>query len=198
MKMTLSNKMTISRLIASPILFLLILFYEEPFYRILAFVIFLGAALTDLYDGYLARKYGDVTNLGKVIDPLADKFLLSAAFIAFYLNKDDVTREVGLWVVLIVLGREVIIMGFRYYSLYRGRIISASRLAKAKTLTQNFFIGSVLIRLIHRSLQERYPSFQFAGFDGFHQYLNTFSLWIVLLLTVTSGFFYVWGNRHIV
>ncbi len=198
MRMTLSNKMTFGRLLASPVLFLLILFYEDPFYRILAFLVFLGAALTDLYDGYLARKYGDVTNLGKVIDPLADKFLLSAAFIAFYLLGDEVTREVGLWVVIVVLGRELIIMGFRYYSLNRGKVISASKLAKAKTLTQNFFIGSVLVRLIHHSLGKEYPYWQFSGFDGFHQELNTLSLWVVLFLTITSGIFYVWRNRHMV
>jgi CDP-diacylglycerol--glycerol-3-phosphate 3-phosphatidyltransferase len=190
--------MTLGRLLASPILFLLILLYEDPLSRIFAFLVFLGAALTDIYDGYLARKYGDVTNFGKVIDPLADKFLLSAAFIAFYLKSDEVTREIGLWVVLVVLGRELIIMGIRYYSLYRGKVISTSRLAKAKTLTQNFFIGSVLVRLIHQSLGERYPLFHFSGFDGFHQNLNTFSLWIVLFLTVTSGLFYVWRNRHMV
>jgi CDP-diacylglycerol--glycerol-3-phosphate 3-phosphatidyltransferase len=198
MKMTLPNKMTFGRLLASPVLFLLILFYEDPFYRILAFFVFLAAALTDVYDGYLARKYGDVTNFGKVIDPLADKFLLSAAFIAFYLRSDDVTREINLWVVMVVLGREVIIMGLRYYSLSRGRVIAASRLAKAKTLTQNFFIGSVLVRLIHRSLGEEYALSHFKGFDGFHENLNTLSLWAVLFLTVASGIFYVWQNRQLV
>ena len=198
MRMTLPNKMTLGRLLASPVLFLLILFYEDPLSRILAFIVFFGAALTDLYDGYLARKYGDVTNFGKVIDTLADKFLLSAAFIAFYLKSDVVPGEIGLWVILVVLGREVVIMGFRYYSLYRGKVISTSRLAKAKTLTQNFFIGSVLVRLVHRSLGEKYPLLRFSGFDGFHQDLNTLSLWVVLLLTVTSGVFYVWRNRHMV
>lgn len=198
MRMTLPNKMTLGRLLASPLLFLLILFYDDPLSRILAFVVFLGAALTDFYDGYLARKYGDETNFGKVVDPLADKFLLSAAFIAFYLLSDEVTREIGLWVLVVILGREGIIMGFRYYSLHRGRVISTSRLAKAKTLTQNFFIGSVLVRLVHHSIGERYPLFSFTGFDGFHQDLNTLSLWIVLFLTITSGLFYVWRNRHVV
>ncbi len=198
MRMTLPNKMTLGRLLASPLLFLLILFYDDPLSRILAFVVFLGAALTDFYDGYLARKYGDETNFGKVVDPLADKFLLSAAFIAFYLLSDEVTREIGLWVLVVILGREGIIMGFRYYSLQRGRVISTSRLAKAKTLTQNFFIGSVLVRLVHHSIGERYPLFSFTGFDGFHQDLNTLSLWIVLFLTITSGLFYVWRNRHVV
>ena len=196
MRMTLPNKMTFGRLLASPILFLLILFYDDPFYRILAFVIFLSAALTDLYDGYLARKHGDVTNLGKVIDPLADKFLLAAAFIAFYLQKDDVTRDVVLWVVVVVLGRELIIMAFRYYSLHKGRVISASKIAKAKTLTQNFFIGSVLVRLIHHSVGERNPTLHFSGFDGFHQVLNTLSLWVVLFLTLTAGIVYVWQNSN--
>jgi len=203
MRMTLPNKMTLGRLLASPILFLLILFYEDPLYRILAFFIFLAAALTDIYDGYLARKYGDVTNFGMVIDPLADKVLLSAAFIAFYILggrndgvKSEITREVGLWVVLVVLGREIIIMIFRYYSLYRGRVISASRLAKVKTLTQNFFIGSILVRLIHHSLAGKNRPLQFSGFDEFHSNLNTLSLWAVLFLTVTSGVYYVWQNRY--
>lgn len=198
MRMTLPNKMTFGRLLASPILFLLILFYEDPFYRVVAFLVFLAAALTDVYDGYLARKYGDVTNFGKVIDPLADKFLLSAAFIAFYLRSDEVTRQINFWVLLVVLGREAIIMGFRYYSLSRGRVISASRLAKAKTLTQNFFIGSVLVRLIYRSPGGNMGVLDVPGFDGFHEHLNTVSLWAVLFLTVASGAFYVWQNRQLV
>jgi CDP-diacylglycerol--glycerol-3-phosphate 3-phosphatidyltransferase len=168
--------------------------------KFLAFGIFLLAALTDLYDGYLARKHGDVTELGKVIDPLADKFLLVSAFLAFYLLRsfNPAFEEVKLWVILIIFGREVIIMAFRYVAVGHGNYISASGLAKLKTFTQNIFIGSVLLRSAHASMMEEHPDFYLRGFDTFHRYFNLYTLWLVVVLTTLSGVLYIVKFRHLI
>ena len=198
--MTLPNKITVFRFFLSPILFILIIISQGILIKILAFLIFLTAALTDLYDGYLARKYGDETELGKVIDPLADKFLLAAAFLAFYLLKDtsEVFRDVKLWVVIIILGREVVIMAFRYIAVGHGNYLPASGLAKLKTLIQNVFIGSVLLRYAHWSIAGEYPSYSFQSFDVFHKHLNYYTLWLVIFLTTVSGVMYIVKFRHLV
>ncbi len=198
--MTLPNKITIFRFFLSPVLFVLITTAEDILIKVIAFLVFLTAALTDLYDGYLARKHGDVTELGKVIDPLADKFLLTAAFVAFYLLRgtSEVFRDVQLWVVIIVLGREAAIMAFRYVAVGHGNYLPASKLAKLKTFTQNVFIGSVLLRYVHWGIAEEYGELSFQNFDIFHDYLNYYTLWLVLFLTTVSGVLYIVKFRHLI
>jgi len=196
---TLPNKITVVRFFLSPVLFFLIISAQGTMVKFLAFAVFLLAALTDLYDGYLARKYGDVTEVGKIIDPLADKFLLVSAFLAFYMLRDvnQVFEGVKLWVVIIIFGREVGIMVFRYIAVGHGNYLAASGLAKLKTLAQNIFIGSVLLRFAHSSMKEEYPDFFFQGFDVFHNYFNLYILWMVIALTTLSGVLYIVKFRHL-
>jgi len=197
---TLPNKITVFRFFLSPVLFILIMSARGTPVKFLAFGVFLLAALTDLYDGYLARKYGDVTELGKVIDPLADKFLLVSAFLAFYLLRDSykVFEDVKLWVIIIIFGREMVIMAFRYIAVGHGNYISASGLAKLKTFTQNIFIGSVLLRSAHAGMMEEYPDFYLKAFDTFHGYFNSYTLWLVIVLTTLSGILYIVKFRHLI
>ncbi|MFQ6103497.1 MAG: CDP-diacylglycerol--glycerol-3-phosphate 3-phosphatidyltransferase [Candidatus Glassbacteria bacterium] len=199
--MTLPNKITVFRFFLSPILFILIILSQGVLIKVIALIVFLTAALTDLYDGYLARKYGDETEVGKVIDPLADKFLITSAFLAFYLLKDtsEVFRDVKLWVIIIILGREAVIMAFRYIAVVgHGNYFPASGLAKLKTLIQNIFIGSVLLRYAHWSIAGEYPDYSFQSFDVFHKYLNYYTLWLVIFLTTVSGVIYIVKFRHLV
>jgi CDP-diacylglycerol--glycerol-3-phosphate 3-phosphatidyltransferase len=173
---------------------------DSTIVRAIAFLVFLTAALSDLYDGYLARKRGDVTEVGKIIDPLADKCLLASALIAFYLLRDatEAFVDVSLWVILVLLGREVIIMIFRYRVTHQGKYLPASSLAKLKTLSQNFFIGSVLVRYVHLGMREEYQKLSFQGFDHFHEGLNTMALWLVVCLTTVSGIMYIVRFRQLI
>src|SRR4051812_40082964 len=108
------NVITVARIIAAPIVFFL-LFDPDFTPRIIAFLLFLVAAFSDLWDGYLARKYGWISNFGKLVDPIADKLLLIVTFIPFYIlshRDDDFTAypfwgRLPLWVMLVVFGREV-------------------------------------------------------------------------------------------
>jgi CDP-diacylglycerol--glycerol-3-phosphate 3-phosphatidyltransferase len=102
-----------------------------PFGDILAGLVFTIAALTDTFDGYFARKHGMVTNLGKIIDPLADKILVIAALISLVQ-----LQRLPAWIVVIILSREFFVTGLRMVAASEGMVISASRGGKVKTVTQ--------------------------------------------------------------
>nr|MDQ5872529.1 CDP-diacylglycerol--glycerol-3-phosphate 3-phosphatidyltransferase [Acidobacteriota bacterium] len=129
-------------------------------------LIFLIATATDFFDGWLARRRGEVTTLGTLLDPIADKLLISGAFVSLV--------ELGLapaWMVVVILGREFAVSGLRAIASGRGIMISASRLGKAKMLTQ-VAAASFLI------LATRHPEFVLPG---------KIALWVVVAVALVSG-----------
>jgi CDP-diacylglycerol--glycerol-3-phosphate 3-phosphatidyltransferase len=171
--MNLANVITIARIVLVPI-FLVILLTEMDNKEIFAFIIFIIAAISDGIDGYIARKYDQVTELGKFLDPLADKLLVSAALLALvYL------QEVETWVASVIILREIFITAFRFYFLVKDSTFSASWIAKKKTLFQIIAI-SVLI------LYSKIPFYQ----DTIRQ-MGTILLYFATLLTVYSGLEYL-------
>ena len=128
--MTIPNIITVCRIILVPI-FLVILLTEMENKEIIAFCIFLIAAITDAVDGYFARKLNQITDLGKFLDPLADKLLITAALLALVHQ-----GVVSAWAASIIIIREIFITGFRFYFLVKDSSFSASWLAKKKTLFQ--------------------------------------------------------------
>ncbi|MDD8012679.1 MAG: CDP-diacylglycerol--glycerol-3-phosphate 3-phosphatidyltransferase [Acidobacteriota bacterium] len=170
--MTKANIITIVRIIMVPF-FLVILLTEMQNKEFIAFAIFVIAAVTDSLDGYVARKYNQVTDLGKFLDPMADKLLVSAALIALvYL------QEVETWVAAIIILRELFITVFRFYYLVNNASFSASVPAKLKT---TFQIVALAILIIYRKLP----------FSGILHLLGTAVLYIAVFLTVYSGVEYV-------
>ena len=131
--------------------------------RILATIIFAAASITDYYDGKIARKYNLVTNLGKLLDPLADKILVISALVT--LTKFD---EISLWFVLIIIFRELLITGFRSIVAAEGVVIAAGNLGKWKTFVQ--MVVLVIIILFPLSFK-----------------INNILLLIPVILTVVSG-----------
>jgi CDP-diacylglycerol---glycerol-3-phosphate 3-phosphatidyltransferase len=146
---TIPNAITVGRIILAPVVFFLVM---TPAFtpRLLAFVLFLVAAFSDLWDGHLARKYGWISNFGKLVDPIADKLLLVATLVPFYL----ISRSTGaasefpffgvfpMWILIVIFGREVLITGMRAYAARRGVIIPAGRAGKQKAIFQNIFMGA--------------------------------------------------------
>src|SRR5690606_13000503 len=139
-RLNLPNLITVARIILAVVVVPL-LFADSFGARLLAFVIFLVAAISDLWDGYLARSRGLVTNLGKLLDPIADKLLLFATFIPFYLLSHPPDPEIPfpwfggvlpLWIVLVIFGRELFITLFRSYAARRGVVIAAGKAGKYK------------------------------------------------------------------
>ena len=154
------------------------------------------AGLSDIYDGKLARSQSTVSTFGKFVDPVADKLLLAATLIPFYMLSEvnEVCRWVPLPVLLIVLGREALVTVLRYYSMWKGVIFGASRLAKFKTAFQMFFIGSILINLCHQRMLLELPQFAYPWFTPFHDKINGLLMVIVLALTLISAVQYLRQN----
>ncbi len=152
--MNIPNAITIGRIVLCPLVAWLTL-SPGLFARYAAFVVFLVAAFSDVWDGHLARKHGWISDTGKLLDPIADKLLMASAFIPFYFitrRGDGFSElpfwgELPVWVILVVFGRELFITLFRGYAARRGVVIAAGKSGKYKALSQNFFIGSVLLWL---------------------------------------------------
>ena len=137
--MNLPNKLTILRILLSPV-FMVFLLTDNVYSRYFATLVFLVAAITDIYDGYLARKTGVVTGFGKFMDPLADKILTSTAFISFV-----ALGYVKAWMILIIIVREFFITGLRTIAAYKGIVIMPSFMSQLKTATQMVVIVIILL-----------------------------------------------------
>ena len=146
---------------------------------IVAGIIFIIASSTDAVDGYIARKHKLVTNLGKFLDPIADKLLVTAALLALVQ-----TGTISSWTAMIIIGREFIVTGIRLVAVGEGIVISASNLGKIKTVTQ-------MIAIIFALLKD-YPFNLIPGLSNFPVY--RIAMGIALIMTVYSGWDYIKSN----
>jgi CDP-diacylglycerol--glycerol-3-phosphate 3-phosphatidyltransferase len=137
--MNLPNMLTLTRIFLSPV-FMALFLIESPVSRLIATVVFIMAALTDLFDGYLARRMGTMTGFGKFMDPLADKILVSIAFISF-VNLGYAEP----WMVATIIAREFFIIALRSIAAYKGMVITPSRAAQWKTASQMVVISLILV-----------------------------------------------------
>lgn len=171
--MNLPNALTVFRVLAVPFIVAL-LYFPGPTTCALATLLFLVAILTDLADGFLARKFNQVTNFGKFLDPLADKILIASVLVMLVeLN------WVSAWVSIIVIVRELLVTGLRAIAADKGHVIAADRFGKMKTIMQSV----ALVPLIYH-----YPFF-----DIDVARLGSGLLFVAVLLTVYSGWNYLYG-----
>ena len=129
--MNLPNKITVFRILMIPFFVACMLIKEIPYHEIIAGVIFIIAALSDLVDGKIARRFNLVTNFGKFMDPLADKLLVQSALLCFVAN-----GLLPAWIAIVIMSREFIISGFRLVAADKGIVIAAGYLGKLKTVFQ--------------------------------------------------------------
>ncbi|MCL2003274.1 MAG: CDP-diacylglycerol--glycerol-3-phosphate 3-phosphatidyltransferase [Oscillospiraceae bacterium] len=148
-------------------------------WRVAALVIFSVASATDFVDGFLARRMGQVTNFGKVIDPLADKLLVLTALI-YFIREDSV----AVWVAVVVLARELMVSALRIVAASEGRVLAADLSGKVKTVTQIFCVIAILT-VWHRV--EMFPSVAICDFAS----------WVMAAVTVWSGADYLVRHRKI-
>jgi CDP-diacylglycerol--glycerol-3-phosphate 3-phosphatidyltransferase len=166
---------------------------DNVYSRYLATLIFIIAALTDAYDGYLARKTGVITGFGKFMDPLADKILVSTAFISFV-----ALGYVQTWMVLVIILREFLVTGLRSLAAYKGVVILPSYLAKWKTGCQ---MSVIVIILVYVNIES---TLLLAGHNwslittgtAFHAF--DIMIFITMLLTVITGIDYVIKNAFLI
>ena len=171
--MNLPTQLTVGRICLVPLV-VVFLISTESIHALVAAVLFAAAAVTDWLDGLIARRRGQVTTLGKLLDPVADKVLVSAALISLVQ-----VGTIEAWIVVIVIGREFAVTGLRSVSAAQGIVIEASDLAKYKTFAQYL---AVTLLILERSM----PS----GLDAEFVYLSRGALWAALTLTIFSGIDY--------
>lgn len=188
----LPNAITASRLVLTAV-FVGGTAMDSHFGHWVALVSFVIAAISDFVDGWLARKLGLVTAIGKLMDPLADKILVGAAYI--YLSAQGLCP---VWVSVVIIGREFLVTGLRQIALESGQIIAADRLGKWKTGIQLTFCITCLVAFAFAPLDPANPVvrlFQYLSDpDG---WLTAGSLWLSLILTVWSGWNYTWASREL-
>ena len=204
--MNLPNAVTLARVAVCPAIFILALSPATGL-RYGAFVLFLLAAFSDVWDGHLARKHGLVTDAGKLLDPLADKLLLASTLVPFYLigQRADALERMPwwgafpLWALALVFGRELLVTLFRGYAVRRGMVIQAGPSGKHTALAQNLFIGGVLLwhPLVRTAAEADWSSGVWIAWRAVH------STWIgvlfaaALVLTAYSMLDYFWRYRAI-
>src|SRR3954464_2461082 len=189
--MNVPNKITIARIFLIPVFLIVmlvpfswgeisILGTSMPVTHFVGALIFILASATDWVDGHYARKYNLVTNMGKFLDPLADKLLVSAALIVLVELPDVYAPS---WIVIVIISREFAVTGLRLLLAGEGEVVAANMLGKIKTWTQIIAISSLLL---HNIIFE-VISFRF----------DILSLWVAMIFTIWSGWDYFAKNSHV-
>lgn len=193
--MNLPNKLTILRVLLIPV-FVFLFYIEFTAHYFIALAVFAIASLTDLFDGKIARKYNLITNLGKFLDPIADKVLVLSALVVFLTRPVFFANWLGDWTLIaagcgisLILARETIISGFRMVAAADNLVIAADIIGKYKTVAQ---MCSVIVLLVGVALMEFFPYYgQIIIYTG----LVLFAVSIVL--TVISGINYIAKNSAV-
>lgn len=191
--MNLPNKLTVSRF-GLTVLFLVVLLADFPYAETVAMVLFILASITDWLDGAIARKHKLVTNFGILMDPLVDKILTCAAFIALV----DRGYLPG-WVAILIVARELAITGLRLLAASRHVVLPAENLGKYKTISQIVLIVAILVLHSYQSwggIGRAIFGFPIAG-RAWTAWFTPLALWVTVLLTFVSGAQYLWRNRQL-
>lgn len=190
------NKLTVARMILVPFFVLFILTgWGGDANRYICLAIFVGASVTDWFDGYLARKNNLVTNFGKFMDPLADKLLVSAALVCL-----TSLGFIPAWMTIVIISREFIISGFRLIAAERGIVIAAGKLGKWKTAFTMVTLAMmlVLVNPLGFGAQETATSvWTMHGIYGALWMVTEVLLWISVILTVVSLIDYLVKNKDV-
>ncbi len=201
----LPNIITLVRIALTPVIALLP-FIQGYWPKLICFLVFLAAAISDVIDGRLARSRQQITDLGKLLDPIADKLLLLATLLPIYfisrarheLYDIPMWGSIPLWVCLLMLLREFAMTAFRHWAKQKGVVIPAQGVGKLKSVFQNIFIGATILWFTFRDARkplgwEHSPLADF--WNSFHGWFVAVTLFIALALTITSFVPYLYRHR---
>ena len=190
--MTLPNQLTILRIVLSPV-FLIFFLSDSIWMKQVSVLIYLVAALSDWYDGWLARKFNYITSWGKFWDPLADKILTSTAFIAF-----AGVGLIPLWMVSIIVGRDVIVTLLRVFADMKNYSFTTSYYAKWKTVLQMVFLYYLLIIYVAQYTPEVNDSYNELILILLNKQLVFFTALLITVITFHSGVLYIVRNWPVI
>lgn len=171
--LTLANQITFSRILMTPVILFLLAYPSSKLLSLVAMILFVIVSLTDILDGYIARREKMITALGKLLDPVADKVLICSTLIML-----TYTHRVPVWLTIIIVVREVLVTGLRAVAAESGYIIQADTLGKIKTVLQNIALSLVIIH---------YPYFYINPAP-----LGVFILYIATFMAIISAVQYVY------
>jgi CDP-diacylglycerol--glycerol-3-phosphate 3-phosphatidyltransferase len=192
--MTQANRLTLFRLALVPA-FMAFMVFDHFWTRVSSLLIFIGASITDWYDGRLARRTGTVTVVGTFLDPLVDKMLIAAALVGFVELHE---LNIPAWMVVLIISREFLITGLRSVAAARGIVLAADGAGKFKMASQVTAIIAILLILVLNSAFEKWPPLSPARTEGwpmiFREVLERAPFWMVFwvsVLTIISGCLYI-------
>ena len=192
MKLNTPNKLTVARILITPVYLALILWESLPHRFLIATLVYSIAAITDAIDGKLARKNNQITNFGKLLDPIADKILTTSALLAF--------MQMGLcniWIVMIVLTREFTVASIRMIAAADGVVIPANIWGKLKTVSQMTFTIVIMLLGEAYSILAAYNPVWYGKMPAL-ALISNILLWITAVLTVVSGVIYVIDSKKVI
>lgn len=187
----LANMITFSRIVLTG-LFLFFVFTETLLSRIMALLLFTLACFTDFLDGYIARKRNQITDFGKLFDPIADKILIFSVFFSFL--------QMGLiraWMVIIIFSREIMITAFRLFALSKKKIIQAEKAGKHKLVSQIVAIYLILFFLLSKDILKIFLKENLLIEKVFYLSIQI-AMIITVIFTIISGASYIWRNRDLI
>lgn len=185
--MNLPNKLSLIRCALTPV-FMALMLMDFPFHYAAALVVFIVASLTDMWDGRIARKQGLITNLGKFLDPLADKALTTAAFICFVAQLQATSLA---WALMLILTREFMVTSVRLLAAKDGVVVAASFAGKLKTVMQ---MVAIIYMIAAFQVCDLFADNWALGIVLIS--IGILLVWISTIATVVSGIQYVWALRH--
>lgn len=192
MKLNTPNKLTIARMVITPVFLALIMWESLPHRFLIATLVYSLAAVTDAIDGKLARKNNQITNFGKLLDPIADKVLTTSALLAFM-----VMGLCNIWIVMIVLTREFTIASIRMIAAAGGVVIPANIWGKIKTVSQMTFTIVIMLLGEVYSILAAYNPVWYGKMPAL-ALISNILLWITAVLTVVSGVIYVIDSKKVI
>ena len=202
----LPNALTTMRVLLAPLVAALLL-QPRASARLVAGIVYLVAAVSDLIDGEIARRRGEITDFGKLVDPIADKLLLVATLIPFWILTKNAPELGGLpifggvplWTLLVFFGREVLITMLRTRAARNGVVVPSMPIGKYKAAAQSVFSGSMIAWLALRTaaIEKGWSGGTYRAWETFHGWFTTVMLILALLLTVASLFVYLNEFRRI-
>ncbi len=189
--MNLANRLTMSRILLT-FVFMFFLFCHGLWFKVASLVVFILAALSDLFDGMIAQRRNMITDFGRLMDPIADKILVLSAFAAFVQ-----LQLIDAWMFMIIVSREILITSLRLFALNKGKVLSAARAGKHKTVMQMTVIFAILGFVVLKEVILKYSTWNPAWEKVFRQ--GIFFLMVVTVgLTLYSGLSYLWENRKVI
>jgi CDP-diacylglycerol--glycerol-3-phosphate 3-phosphatidyltransferase len=191
--MNIANRITMLRIVLTAVFVLFLLWWEKIWWtKIVSLVIFTFAALSDYFDGMIAKKRNMITDFGKLMDPIADKILVLSAFAAFLQ-----LRLINVWMFMIIISREILITSLRLFALNKGKVLSASKAGKHKTASQMAVVFIILVFIVFQEVMKSFFVWN-PNWDNFFKWGIYILMLFTVSLTIYSGFSYLWDNRKII